>query len=142
VDGSYSIGGLVRGDSSLGRWRSIGLDRLEPTRTNVIRLVLGRVNTKSKRDDLGDMCVWAKDSDKYAQALSEQAHGFETFLVVRASTTNKYFDLVRDQLVLELLESANDSLKGRSDVGEVGDTTTDDEDFAFGVGCATGDKVD
>jgi len=118
------------------------LDRLEPIRTSLVCLVLRHVKTKSKRDDLGDMCVWAKDSDGYAQALSEQTHGFETLLVVRASTTNEDFDLVRDQLVLEFLESADDSLEGRSNVGKVGDTSTDDEDLAFRVRRATGDKVD
>jgi hypothetical protein len=63
-------------------------------------------------------------------------------LVVWASATNKDFDLVSDQLVFELLESLDDSLEGRSHVGEIGDTTTDDEDFAFRVRRATGNKID
>jgi hypothetical protein len=63
-------------------------------------------------------------------------------LVVRASATNEDFDLMRDQLDLELLESADDSLESRGNVGEIGDTTTDDENLAFRVRRATGDKVD
>jgi hypothetical protein len=69
VDGSHRIDGLVRSGDSLGRW-SIRLDRLEPISTDVC-FVFRRVNTKSKRYDLGDVCVWAKDPDRYAQALSE-----------------------------------------------------------------------
>ena len=139
VDRSHSFAGLVRSGASLGRW-SIRLDRLEPINTNV-RLVFGRINTKSKRDDLGDVRVWAKHPDGYAQALSEQTHGFETLLVIRATTTNKDFDLVSDQLALELLESADNPFEGSGNVGKIGDTTTDDEDLSLGVRRATGDKV-
>jgi hypothetical protein len=139
VDGSHSITGLVNG-GSLGRW-SIRLDRPEPINTDVC-CVFSRVNTKSKRYNLGDVRVWTKDPDGYAQALSEQLHGSETLLIVRASSSNKDFDLVKYQLVLELLESADNTLEGPSNVGKIGDTSTNEENFSLGVRRATGDKVD
>jgi hypothetical protein len=51
--------------------RSIRLDRFETINTEVAYLVLGRFNTKSERDDLCNMRVWTKDSNRYTQALSK-----------------------------------------------------------------------
>lgn len=63
-------------------------------------------------------------------------------MVVRSSTANEDLDLMVDQLALEFLEGTNDALEGGSDVGEVGNTSTNDEDLALGVGCTAGDEVD
>jgi len=49
---------------------------------------------------------------------------------------------VADQLVLEVFEGTNNSLEGGSDVGEIGNTSTDNEDLALGVGCTAGDEID
>jgi hypothetical protein len=46
-----------------------------------------------------------------------------------------------DQGGLVLLESADDALESRCDVGEVGDTTADDQDLAIRVRFATSDQV-
>ena len=63
-------------------------------------------------------------------------------MVVGSSTANEDLDLVADQLVLELFESTNDALEGGGDVGKVGNTSTNDENLALGVGCTAGDEVD
>lgn len=77
-----------------------------------------------------------------AESLTEEAHGLESLLVVGSSATNKDANLVLLELVLVLLERLDDALEGRSDVGEVGDTSTDDEELALRVGGATGHEVD
>jgi hypothetical protein len=76
------------------------------------------------------------------KSLTEQTHGLESLLVVGTSTTNEDTDLVLLELELVLLEGGDDSLEGRSDVGEVGDTSTDDEELSLGVGSSTGHEVD
>jgi hypothetical protein len=47
-----------------------------------------------------------------------------------------------DQGGLVLLESADDALESCSDVGEVGDTTADDQDLALRVRFSTSDQID
>ena len=46
-----------------------------------------------------------------------------------------------DQRGLVLLESTDDALESRCDVGEVGDTTADDQNLAIRVRLATSDQV-
>lgn len=65
-----------------------------------------------------------------------------THLVVGTSTSNKDLDTRVDELLLVLFQSANDALECRSDIGEVGDTTTDDENLALRTRGTTGDQVD
>jgi hypothetical protein len=86
--------------------------------------------------------VGAEDADGDAQALTKETHGLETFLVVGTTTADEDLDRVVDKLVLVCLECTDDALEGSGDVGEVGDTTNDDEDLAIGVRSATGDEVD
>jgi hypothetical protein len=60
----------------------------------------------------------------------------------RTSSSNEDLDLVVDQRLLELLEGLDDTLESSSDVGEVGDTSSDDEDLALGVDVSSGDERD
>lgn len=140
VDGTNSVSWLAsRGNL---RRRGIGLDRVKTADSNVAGFVLGNVDAKSQRNNLGDVGVGTKDTDGNAQALSEETHGFETLLVVGSSTSDEDLDLVGNQLVLELLESTDDALEGGGDIGEVGNTSSNDEDLSFGVGGTTSDEVD
>ena len=62
-------------------------------------------------------------------------------MVVGTTTTNKDLDAVADQETLVLLQSAGDSLEYCGDVGEVGDTITDDEDLAIRTRLAASHQV-
>lgn len=140
VDGSNNITGLIcRGD--LGR-RGTRLDGLQAIEANVTGLGFAGIDSKSQGNNLSDVSVGTKDTDGDTERLAEKAHSLETLLVVGTTTTNEDLDLVGDQLVLELLEGANDTLEGGSDVGKVGNTTTNDEDLALGVRGAAGDEID
>ena len=48
---------------------------------------------------------------------------------------------MRNQWVLEFLQSTDDTLEGSSDVCEVGNTTTDDENLSLGIGGTTSYKI-
>jgi hypothetical protein len=118
------------------------LDALQAASGSVGGLALGEVDAKGEGDDLGDVGVGAEDADGDAQALTKETHGLETFLVVGTITADEDLDGVADELVLVLLEGTDHTLEGSGDVGEVGDTTTNDEDLAIGARSATGDEVD
>lgn len=47
-----------------------------------------------------------------------------------------------DELIPVFLESPNDTLKGGSDIGEIGNTTTYNEDFAIRARVSTSQKID
>jgi hypothetical protein len=47
-----------------------------------------------------------------------------------------------DERGFVFLQGADDALESGGDVGEVGNTPTDDEDLAIGMGRAAGDQVD
>ena len=47
-----------------------------------------------------------------------------------------------DERSLVLFEGADDALKSRGDICEVGDTTTNDENLALRVRGATGHQID
>lgn len=55
----------------------------------------------------------------------------QAFLVIRTSSSDENFDIVLDELGLELLEGFDNALERSGNVGEVGDATTNDEDLAF-----------
>jgi hypothetical protein len=118
------------------------VDGLQAINASVVGLGLADVDSKSEGNDVGNMSVGTEDTDGNTQRLAEKAHRLETLLVVGSSTTNEDPDLVGDQLVPELLEGADDTLEGGSDIGKVGNTSTDDEDLSLWVGGATSDKID
>ena len=67
-----------------------------------------------------------------AQFLSGGLHVLQTFLPVGAGTSHPDLSIVLVQLLGVLTERTNDTLESRRDVGEVGDTTTDEENLALG----------
>ena len=101
-----------------------------------------RLHTKSDGDDLSDVSVWAIDLDGYTKRLSKKAHSFETLLVVGSTTTNENADIVGDEAGLEFLQSTNDTLESRSNIREVGDTATDNEDLSVLLGRSARDEVE
>lgn len=140
VDRTNSVVRLA-GRGNLSGW-GIDLYRLESVNACVVGLGLADIDTEGKGDNLSNVSIGTEDADGNTQALSEQAHSLQALLVVGTTATNEDLDLVGDQLVLELLESTDNALEGSSDIGEVSNTTTDDQDLALGVRCAAGDKID
>ncbi len=84
------------------------------------------------------MSLRTKDLDWDAQTLSEKTHRLKTFLVVWTTTADEDFDLVVDEGIFVFLKGTDDTLEGSSNIGEVGDTTSDDKDFSFRIRLATG----
>ena len=107
-----------------GAFRGGGADRSGCNGVKSVRLLAS--DTKRKGDDGGDVGVWAVDLDLDTERLAEEAHGLEALLVVGAATTDEDADLVVDEGALVLLQGTNDALEGGCDVGEVGNTTTND----------------
>ena len=103
-------------------------------------MVLAR--DKRKRDNAGDVHLGAEDVHVKAELDADGLDVLETLLVVGSTTTDVDADLVVGERRLVLLEGTNDTLESGSDVGEVGDTTTNDEDFALWVRLAASDQVD
>ena len=87
---------------------------------------IARLDPQSQGDDLGDMGFGAIYLDGNTKRLAQQAHSLETFLVIRATTTDVDFDLMVNEGCLELLKGTDDTLEGGGDVGEVCNTTTND----------------
>lgn len=143
VDGTNSLIGVRDGSDLVTlRRRGSGLDALQSASGSIGGLALREVDAESEGDNLGNVGVGTEDADGDTQALTKETHSLETLLVVGTTTADEDLDFVVDELVLVLLESTNDALEGSSDVGEVGDTTTDDEDLAVGARGATGNEVD
>lgn len=68
-----------------------------------------------------------------AKLLTNGLNVLQTLLVVGTSTADPDLDLVLVEGSGDLPQSADDTLEGGSNVGEVGNTTTDEEDLALGV---------
>lgn len=104
--------------------------------------LVASLHAESEGNNLRDVSLGTVHLNRHTQRLSKKAHGLQTLLVVGATTTNEDLDAVVDQLLLVLLEGTDDTLEGGSDVGEVGNTTTNDENLALGIDFASGDQVD
>lgn len=65
----------------------------------------------------------------------------ETLLVVGTGTADPDLDLVLVEDGGDLADGADDTLEGAGNVGEVGNTSTDEEDLALGVGRGTQHQV-
>lgn len=63
-------------------------------------------------------------------------------MVVGSTTTNEDANLVELETSLVLLESRDDTLESSGNVGEVGNTSSDEEEFAFGVGSTSSHEID
>lgn len=138
VDGTNGIFDYT--DSSDLRRRGAGLNALKAISEGSLRL--RNVNAQSKGNYFCDVGIGAKDTDRNTKALAKEAHGLQTLLVVGTTTTNKNLHIVVDELILVLLEGANDTLESGSDIGKVGNTTTDNEDLAIRARSSTSDKID
>lgn len=68
------------------------------------------------------------------ELLTDGLDVLETFLVVRTGPTNPDLHLVLIEDWRDLPQGADDTLEGGSDVGEVGNTTTDEQHLAVRVG--------
>ncbi len=93
--------------------------------------VLPLAGDKGERNDTRDVHLGAKDLGVEAELLSSSLHVLETLLVVGAGTANPDLDLVLNEAGSKVAESPNDTLKGAGNVGEVGNTTADEENLAL-----------
>jgi hypothetical protein len=75
----------------------------------------------------------AVDLHVEAELASNALDVLQTLLVVGAGTTDPDLDIVLDEERGDFPQGTDDTLEGRGDVGEVGNTTTDEEDLALGV---------
>lgn len=142
VVGLHTIAGSANSADMIGRsflWRG-GTSGCRCIRLEV-RRSLGLRNPESEGNDVGDVSLGTVYLNGYAETFSEETHGFETFLVVRSTTTNEDFDGVSDELLLVFLECADDALERGGDVREVGNATADYEDLSFGVRRSAGQEI-
>ena len=97
---------------------------------------------KSKRNDTTDVHLRTVDVHVKTQFLTNGLDVTKTLLVVRTSTTDPDLDLVLVQNRGDLTQGTDDTLEGRSNVGEVGNTTTNEKNLAVGVGRSTQHQVE
>lgn len=87
------------------------------------------------------MHLGTEDVHVELELLTDGLDVLETLLVVGASTADPDLDVVLDEERSNLTEGTDDTLEGRGNVGEVGNTTTDEEDLALGVHGGTEHEV-
>jgi hypothetical protein len=75
----------------------------------------------------------AEDVHVEAELLADVLDVLETLLVVGTGTTDPDLDIVLNKEGCNFPQSANDTLECRCDIGEVGNTTTDEQDLALFV---------
>ena len=93
----------------------------------------GFLAEQSQWHDTADVHLGAVDVHVESELLTHGLDVLETLLVVGAGTTDPDLDLVLVQDRGDFSQSANDTLEGGGDVGEVGNTTTNEEHLALGV---------
>ena len=96
---------------------------------------------EGKGDDTGDVHLRAEDVHVELKLLADGLDVLETLLVVGASAADPDLDVVLDEERSNLTEGTNDTLEGRGNVGEVGNTTTNEENLALGVHGSTEHEV-
>jgi hypothetical protein len=112
-----------------------------PLGTELLDIGSELAGDKGKRDDTRDVHLRTKDVHVELELLTDGLDVLETLLVVGASTADPDLDVVLDKERSDLTESADDTLEGGGDVGEVGNTTTDEQDLALGVHGSTEHEV-
>ena len=100
------------------------------------------LDSQSQGNDLSDMSFGTINLDRNTERLAQQTHSLETLLVVGTTTTDVDFDLVIDKRSLELRKGTDDTLESSGNVGEVGDTTANDQDLSIRVRFSSGNKVE
>ena len=88
---------------------------------------------EGKRHDTTDVHLRSVYVHVEAEFFTDSLDVLETLLVVGTGTAHPDLDLVFVQNGGNLSKGANDTLESGSDVGEIGNTTTDKEDLAVGV---------
>jgi hypothetical protein len=96
---------------------------------------------EGKRDDTRNVHLGTEDVHVELELLTDGLDVLETLLVVRASTADPDLDVVLDKERGDLTEGTDDTLEGGGDVGEVGNTTTDEQNLALGVHGSTEHEV-
>ena len=97
-------------------------------------LDIGLLAQQGQRHDTRDVHLGAVNVHVEAELNADGLDVLQTLLVVGTGTANPNLDLVLNQDGGELADGANDTLEGGGNVGEIGNTTTDEEDLALGVG--------
>lgn len=83
--------------------------------------------------DTRDVHLWAVNLHVELELLSHVLDVLETLLEIGSGTTNPDLYVVLDEDLGKLSESADDTLECGSNVGEVGNTTSDEEDLALWI---------
>ena len=104
--------------------------------------VCGLARDEGKGHDTGDVHLGAVDVHVETELLADALDVLETLLVVGTSTTDPDLDVVLDEEGCDLPEGADDTLESGSNVGEVGNTTTDEENLALLVLGSTEHEVE
>ena len=93
--------------------------------------VAGLARNERQWHDTRDVHLRAVDMHVEAELLADVLDVLQTLLVVGAGTTDPDLDLVLKEEGCDFPQSANDTLEGRCDVGEVGNTTTDEQNLTL-----------
>jgi len=97
-------------------------------------LDVGLLALQGQRHDTADVHLGAVHVHVQTQLDTGGLDVLQTLLVVGAGTADPDLDLVLLENGGNVANGANDTLEGAGNVGKVGNTTTDKEDFAVGVG--------
>lgn len=95
--------------------------------------VVGVLQSKGEWNDGGDVCFGTVNVNAQPGLVGTFSHHLQPLLVVGTGPTDPDFDPVGLEDVVVCLDGLDKALEGSRHVGEVGDTATDDEDFASGV---------
>lgn len=96
-------------------------------------LDVGLLALEGQRNDTTDVHLRAVDVHVKTQLNTGGLDVLETLLVVRTGTADPDLDLVLDEDRGDITDGTNDTLESAGNVGEVGNTTTDEEDLTLGV---------
>jgi hypothetical protein len=114
---------------------------LFPLCTELLDIGSELAGNKGKRDDTRDVHLGTKDVHVELELLTDGLDVLQTLLVVGASTADPDLDVVLDKERSDLTKGTDDTLESGGDVGEVGNTTTDEQDLALGVYGSTEHEV-
>lgn len=95
------------------------------------RALLQTSRDEGQRHDATDVHIWTVDVHIELQLLADRFDVLQALLVVGTGTTDPDLDLVLEQGGAVLPQSTDNTLESRCDVGEVSNTTTDEEDLAL-----------
>jgi hypothetical protein len=117
-------------------------DPLYNSLTGELRDVRGLSRDEGKRHDTRHVHLRTEHVHVEAELLADVFDVLETFLVVGAGTTDPDLGLVLDEEGCDFPKGADDTLESRGNVGEVGNTTANEEDLALLVLGSTEHEVE